>query len=211
MLPPVASGTRLSRTHLSAGSVPAMRWRLPALALSVRLTDHERLSVSSTSVSRITGLDTYDIRFPTSRELDGSDAMNTDPDYSAAYLVLRTDSEDGLEGHGFAFTIGRGNDVQVAALDALRAHVVGRSVEDLCDDPGSLARDLTGDSQLRWLGPEKGVMHWPSAPSSTPYGTWPPSGPTSPCGSSSPTPTPNGSPTRSTTGTSPTHSPARKQ
>ncbi|MEV3914982.1 L-fuconate dehydratase [Streptomyces canus] len=136
-----------------------MRWRLPALALSVSLTDHERLSVSSTSVSRITGLDTYDIRFPTSRELDGSDAMNTDPDYSAAYLVLRTDSEDGLEGHGFAFTIGRGNDVQVAALDALRAHVVGRSVEDLCDDPGSLARDLTGDSQLRWLGPEKGVMH----------------------------------------------------
>ncbi|CBG67282.1 putative putative racemase [Streptomyces scabiei 87.22] len=136
-----------------------MRWRLPALALSVRLTDHERLSVSSTSVSRITGLDTYDIRFPTSRELDGSDAMNTDPDYSAAYLVLRTDSEDGLEGHGFAFTIGRGNDVQVAALDVLRAHVVGRSVEDLCDDPGSLARDLTGDSQLRWLGPEKGVMH----------------------------------------------------
>jgi L-fuconate dehydratase len=112
-----------------------------------------------TSVPRITALDTYDIRFPTSRELDGSDAMNPDPDYSAAYLVLRTDARDGLEGHGFTFTIGRGNDVQVAAINALRAHVVGRSVAELCADPGSLSRDLIGDSQLRWLGPEKGVMH----------------------------------------------------
>ncbi|RAG83444.1 fuconate dehydratase [Streptacidiphilus pinicola] len=108
---------------------------------------------------RITALDTYDIRFPTSRSLDGSDAMNPDPDYSAAYLVLRTDAGDGLEGHGFAFTIGRGNDVQVAAIEALRAHVVGRSVAEVCDDPGSLNRALVGDSQLRWLGPEKGVMH----------------------------------------------------
>ncbi|WNM33383.1 L-fuconate dehydratase [Streptomyces sp. Li-HN-5-11] len=112
-----------------------------------------------TSVPRITALDTYDIRFPTSRELDGSDAMNPDPDYSAAYLVLRTDAQEGLEGHGFTFTIGRGNDVQVAAIDALRAHVVGRSLDELCADPGSLGRDLIGDSQLRWLGPEKGVMH----------------------------------------------------
>jgi L-fuconate dehydratase len=114
--------------------------------------------------ARITALDTYDIRFPTSRTLDGSDAMNPDPDYSAAYLVLRTDAGDGpdgsaLEGHGFAFTIGRGNDVQVAAIDALRDHVVGRPVDALCTDPGSLGRDLIGDSQLRWLGPEKGVMH----------------------------------------------------
>jgi L-fuconate dehydratase len=108
---------------------------------------------------RITAVDTYDIRFPTSRELDGSDAMNPDPDYSAAYVVLRTDAGDGLEGHGFTFTIGRGNDVQVAAIDALRHHVVGRSVQELCADPGSLSRDLIGDSQLRWLGPEKGVMH----------------------------------------------------
>ncbi|GAA3784788.1 L-fuconate dehydratase [Streptomyces phyllanthi] len=117
---------------------------------------------------RVTALDTYDIRFPTSRELDGSDAMNPDPDYSAAYVVLRTDATDpagapdattGLEGHGFTFTIGRGNDVQVAAIDALRSHAVGRSVDELCDDPGSLFRDLIGDSQLRWLGPEKGVMH----------------------------------------------------
>ncbi|MFI1508693.1 enolase C-terminal domain-like protein [Streptomyces sp. NPDC020597] len=109
--------------------------------------------------ARITAVDTYDVRFPTSRELDGSDAMNPDPDYSAAYVVLRTDAGDGHEGHGFTFTIGRGNDVQVAAIGALRPHVVGRSVRELCDDPGSLSRDLIGDSQLRWLGPEKGVMH----------------------------------------------------
>jgi L-fuconate dehydratase len=109
--------------------------------------------------ARIIAVDTYDIRFPTSRELDGSDAMNPDPDYSAAYVVLRTDAEDGLEGHGFTFTIGRGNDVQVAAIGALRPHLVGRSVEELCTDPGSVNRDLIGDSQLRWLGPEKGVMH----------------------------------------------------
>ncbi|MFB7918991.1 enolase C-terminal domain-like protein [Streptomyces sp. NPDC056061] len=108
---------------------------------------------------RITAVETYDIRFPTSRELDGSDAMNPDPDYSAAYVVLRTNAEDGLEGHGFAFTIGRGNDVQVAAIESLAPYVVGRDVTELCDDPGSLARDLTGDSQLRWLGPEKGVVH----------------------------------------------------
>lgn len=108
---------------------------------------------------RVTAVDTYDIRFPTSRELDGSDAMNPDPDYSAAYVILRTDAADGHEGHGFTFTIGRGNDVQVAAINALRHHVVGRPLDDLCADPGSLNRDLIGDSQLRWLGPEKGVMH----------------------------------------------------
>ncbi|MFD5160812.1 L-fuconate dehydratase [Streptomyces hawaiiensis] len=113
----------------------------------------------TTTPARITAVDTYDIRFPTSRELDGSDAMNPDPDYSAAYVVLRTDAGDGHEGHGFTFTIGRGNDVQVAAIGALRPHLVGRSVEELCADPGSVSRDLIGDSQLRWLGPEKGVMH----------------------------------------------------
>ncbi|MDH6580419.1 L-fuconate dehydratase [Kitasatospora sp. MAP5-34] len=112
----------------------------------------------SAQTARITAVDTYDIRFPTSRELDGSDAMNPDPDYSAAYVVLRT-CAGGHEGHGFTFTIGRGNEVQVAAIDALRAHIVGRPVAELCEDPGSLSRDLIGDSQLRWLGPEKGVMH----------------------------------------------------
>ncbi|MFC5212576.1 L-fuconate dehydratase [Streptomyces coerulescens] len=109
--------------------------------------------------ARVTAVDTYDIRFPTSRELDGSDAMNPDPDYSAAYVVLRTDAADGHEGHGFTFTIGRGNEIQVAAIEALRTHVVGRPVDELCADPGTLNRDLIGDSQLRWLGPEKGVMH----------------------------------------------------
>lgn len=113
----------------------------------------------SPTPARVTAVDTYDIRFPTSRELDGSDAMNPDPDYSAAYVVLRTDAPEGHEGHGFTFTIGRGNDVQVAAIDALRDHVLGRPVEEMCADPGSLFRDLIGDSQLRWLGPEKGVMH----------------------------------------------------
>ncbi|MDJ0385352.1 L-fuconate dehydratase [Streptomyces sp. G-G2] len=114
--------------------------------------------MSADSTVRITAVDTYDIRFPTSRELDGSDAMNPDPDYSAAYLVLRA-SDGGHEGHGFTFTIGRGNDVQVAAIESLRGHVVGRPVAELCADPGALYRDLIGDSQLRWLGPEKGVMH----------------------------------------------------
>jgi L-fuconate dehydratase len=113
----------------------------------------------SPTPARVTAVDTYDIRFPTSRELDGSDAMNPDPDYSAAYVVLRTDAADGHEGHGFSFTIGRGNEVQVAAIHALRNHVIGRSVAELCADPGVLNRDLIGDSQLRWLGPEKGVMH----------------------------------------------------
>nr|WP_281415741.1 enolase C-terminal domain-like protein [Actinospica durhamensis] len=88
--------------------------------------------------------------------------MNPDPDYSAAYVVLRADGLDAagrpLAGHGFAFTIGRGNEVQVAAIEALRAHVLGRDVDELCADPGSVSRALIGDSQLRWLGPEKGVM-----------------------------------------------------
>ncbi|MDH6115415.1 L-fuconate dehydratase [Kitasatospora sp. MAP12-15] len=114
--------------------------------------------MKGTTLSVITAIDTYDVRFPTSRELDGSDAMNPDPDYSAAYLILRT-SDDGAEGHGFTFTIGRGNDVQVAAIQALRGHLVGRSVAEICADPGAVYRDLIGDSQLRWLGPEKGVMH----------------------------------------------------
>jgi L-fuconate dehydratase len=107
----------------------------------------------------ITALETYDIRFPTSRQLDGSDAMNVDPDYSAAYVILRTAHADGLCGHGFVFTIGRGNDVQTSACAALRYLVVGREVSEIIADLGAFARSLTNDSQLRWLGPEKGVMH----------------------------------------------------
>ncbi|MFB7587066.1 enolase C-terminal domain-like protein [Streptomyces sp. NPDC056169] len=114
---------------------------------------------NSGGTARITGVDVIDVRFPTSRELDGSDAMNPDPDYSAAYVILRTDAGDGCEGHAFTFTIGRGNEVQAAAIAALREHVVGLSVDAVCADPGSVSRALIGDSQLRWLGPEKGVMH----------------------------------------------------
>lgn len=110
-------------------------------------------------MSRIVALDTTDIRFPTSLSLDGSDAMNPDPDYSAAYVVIRTDAADGIAGHSFVFTIGRGNDVQVAAIDALAGHLVGREIESLLDDMGGTFREIIGDSQLRWLGPEKGVMH----------------------------------------------------
>jgi L-fuconate dehydratase len=105
-----------------------------------------------------TALETYDVRFPTSRELDGSDAMNPDPDYSAAYVVLRCDDPD-LCGHGFVFTIGRGNEVQIAAISALRRFVLGLDVDEVLTQLGAFARKLSGDSQLRWLGPEKGVMH----------------------------------------------------
>ncbi|GAB3301400.1 L-fuconate dehydratase [Parasphingorhabdus pacifica] len=108
-------------------------------------------------MSRIVSLSVEDVRFPTSRELDGSDAMNPDPDYSAAYVVLHTD--EGPDGHGFAFTIGRGNEVQCAAIELLSEHVVGLDVEAMCADLGGLSRSLLNDSQLRWLGPEKGIMH----------------------------------------------------
>jgi L-fuconate dehydratase len=108
--------------------------------------------------SRIVALDCYDVRFPTSLQRDGSDAMNPDPDYSAAYAVLRTD-DDGPAGRALCFTIGRGNEVVVAAVEALRSHVVGRLAEDITDDLGAFSAGLIQDSQLRWLGPEKGVMH----------------------------------------------------
>jgi len=114
-------------------------------------------------VTTITGLDVLDIRFPTSRSLDGSDAMNPDPDYSAAYVVLRTDAGDGLEGHGFTFTIGRGTEVVVAAVRALEPLIIGASVERLEADMGAFWRELVGDSQLRWIGPEKGAIHLATA------------------------------------------------
>jgi len=116
------------------------------------------VSAPGGQAARIVALDTLDVRFPTSRELDGSDAMNPDPDYSAACVTLRTDHPE-LRGYGFVFTIGRGNDVQTAALAALAEHVTGLSVDSIVDDLGGFARRLVGDSQLRWLGPEKGVMH----------------------------------------------------
>src|SRR3954464_11010241 len=116
----------------------------------------------------ITSLETFDVRFPTSRDLDGSDAMNPDPDYSAAYVVIRTDATDGIEGHGFAFTIGRGNDVQVAAIRALAPLVVGLPVGTPL---GEFGRRLVHDSQLRWLGPEKGVMQMAISAVSTRSGT----------------------------------------
>lgn len=100
----------------------------------------------------------FDIRFPTSRALAGSDAMNPDPDYSAAYVVLHSSRQD-LKGHGFTFTIGKGNDLCVAAIRAIAPRLVGRSLADICSDMGAFWRSLAGDSQLRWLGPEKGVVH----------------------------------------------------
>ncbi|CAB4342941.1 unannotated protein [freshwater metagenome] len=107
---------------------------------------------------KITGFHTVDVRFPTSRGLDGSDAMNQDPDYSAAYLVLETD-DNALAGHSLVFTIGRGNDLECAAIDLLAGYAVGRDVDDLARTMGDFARSLVRDSQMRWLGPEKGVTH----------------------------------------------------
>ena len=111
----------------------------------------------------ITDVVARDIRFPTSRSLDGSDAMNTAPDYSAAYAVLKTDSPAGLEGHGLTFTTGRGTEVCVAAINALKYLVVGESLESIAENMGAFWRMITGDSHLRWLGPDKGVMHLATA------------------------------------------------
>ena len=107
----------------------------------------------------ITRVETHDVRFPTSRALDGSDAMSADPDYSAAYVILHTDAADGLEGHGLTFTTGRGTELCVAAEEALAPLVVGMRLDDIASDMGAFWRRLVGDSQLRWVGPEKGVLH----------------------------------------------------
>ena len=114
-------------------------------------------------VLTITRLETHDVRFPTSRTLDGSDAMNHDPDYSAAYVILFTDDPGGLEGHGLTFTIGRGNEVCVAAIQALAPLVIGRSLESFTANMGAFWRSITSDSQLRWIGPEKGAIHLATA------------------------------------------------
>jgi L-fuconate dehydratase len=113
--------------------------------------------------TKITDIVVRDIRFPTSRSLAGSDAMNKDPDYSAAYVVLQTDNPDGLQGHGLTFTIGRGNELCVAAINSLKPLLLGRTLECLIADMGAFWDVLTGDSQLRWVGPEKGVIHLATA------------------------------------------------
>ena len=110
----------------------------------------------------ITGFETHDLRFPTSEHLDGSDAMNPDPDYSAAYCILRTNAA-GMCGYGMTFTIGRGNELCVAAIHSLASLLVGQPLEALMRRPVDLYRRLTADSQLRWVGPEKGVIHLAAA------------------------------------------------
>ena len=109
-------------------------------------------------MTKITSLKTLDIRFPTSKSLDGSDAMNPDPDYSAAYVILGTDT-DGLDGHGLTFTIGRGNEICCAAIQAIEHLVVGLELDWIRESPSRFWRHVTSDSQLRWIGPDKGAIH----------------------------------------------------
>src|SRR2546421_2151996 len=113
--------------------------------------------------TRILNAVASDVRFPTSRTLAGSDAMNRDPDYSAAYVILETDDPGGLSGHGLTFTTGRGTELCVEAIRLLANHVVGLTMEDIAADMAGFWRGLVGDSQLRWLGPEKGVVHLATA------------------------------------------------
>ena len=108
-------------------------------------------------MTKITGIETFDVRFPTSKSLDGSDAMNQDPDYSGAYLRINTDA--GVHGDSLVFTIGRGNEVQLKAIEILSEKVVGLNTSDALENIGDIARQLSGDSQLRWLGPDYGVFH----------------------------------------------------
>jgi L-fuconate dehydratase len=109
-------------------------------------------------MAKITGFETFDVRFPTSKMLDGSDAMNQDPDYSAGYLRLTCDDKS-LHGDSLVFTIGRGNDVQIAAIEMLAPKVVGLTVDQAFKEIGRITRELSADSQIRWLGPDYGVFH----------------------------------------------------
>src|SRR5579872_2594634 len=118
--------------------------------------DHMRNPITITQVTP------RDIRFPTSDSLLGSDAMNPAPDYSATYVVLSTDDPE-LEGYGLTFTIGRGNEICVAAVKALEPLLVGKTLESFTADMAGFWSMITGDSQLRWLGPEKGVIHLATA------------------------------------------------
>jgi L-fuconate dehydratase len=119
--------------------------------------------VTARGSATITRVEVRDVRFPTSRGLDGSDAMNADPDYSATYVILHTDDAQGLAGHGLTFTIGRGNELCVGAVRALAPFVVGLSLGEIAADMGAFWRRVVGDSQLRWVGPEKGVIHLATA------------------------------------------------
>jgi len=109
-------------------------------------------------MTTIRAMRVLDVRFPTSQALDGSDAMNPDPDYSAAYVVLETDTP-GLAGHGLTFTIGRGNDICCAAIRAMEHLIVGKTLAWIAEDMGRFWRHMTSDSQLRWIGPDKGAIH----------------------------------------------------
>lgn len=108
--------------------------------------------------AKITSLNVFDVHFPTSTMLDGSDAMNADPDYSAGYLRIDTD-QAGLSGHSLVFTIGRGNDVQIAAIKMLVERFAGMDIDDAFKNIGKITRELSSDSQIRWLGPDTGVFH----------------------------------------------------
>src|SRR5947209_1622289 len=135
----------------------ATAWSFPIR----RDTVHSERDAMSRPIT-ITDVTPYDIRFPTSETLLGSDAMNSAPDYSAAYVVLTTDQPN-LEGHGLTFTIGRGNELCVAAVEALKPLLVGKTLDSFIDDMRGFWSMITGDSQLRWVGPEKGVIHLATA------------------------------------------------
>ena len=128
--------------------------------MKMRYKDRQQDSDPSgkATMTVITDLRVLDLRFPTSPCLDGSDAMNPDPDYSAAYVILETD-RPGLDGHGLTFTIGRGNDICCAAIEAMRHLVVGLDLDWIRENPARFWRHVTGDSQLRWIGPDKGAIH----------------------------------------------------
>jgi L-fuconate dehydratase len=149
--------TQASYSLQATKSLSFAACNLPPIGSTVDLCEGASMPITITDVVA------RDIRFPTSRSLDGSDAMNRDPDYSAAYVVLRTDSPDGLEGHGLTFTIGRGNEVCVAAINALKPLILGKTFDSFAANMGAFWRMITGDSQLRWIGPEKGVIHLATA------------------------------------------------
>ena len=149
--------------------IAKMREPKPGITHTVPLTN----TTPTPRPMRITHVEARDIRFPTSRMLDGWDAVNVDPDYSAAYVTLHTD-QNGLEGNGLAFTCGRGTEIVVAMIRALAPLVEGLTLDEIREDMLGFWRRLTSDSQMRWLGPEKGVIHLARRPLPMPYGTcWP--------------------------------------